>query len=400
MKSSSLAFLSLVAAALALCAGGRAADENASTIAFSDPSKPGTLKINLGRGQLRVEGSESAEVLIQSQGRAATGQARKDGLRVISAASGFSLKESDNVVTLDAASHDWGRSNSEFQIRTPRNTTVVVQNAWSGDITCAGIGGDIEINSMHGEIRLEDISGGAVVSTMNGAIHASIRELHEGRPLSFTTMNGEVVVRVPEQAKASVRLRTQNGSVLTDFDEAALVTKAESTAGKPHTRRSVVIKSGDGKVLTFEIEEAIREAIRVSATAVREALEAVKEGLEESRLDSDEARRRMEDARREMDRARREADRTRVEVERERNTVTTRIEREKAPSAPEAPRAPTTPRTARTAPVPPVPPTPPSLPVSTISGGKLVTGTLNGGGPEISVSTMNGDVTLRKRDGQ
>jgi hypothetical protein len=34
----------------------------------------------------------------------------------------------------------------------------------------------------------------------------------------------------------------------------------------------------------------------------------------------------------------------------------------------------------------------------TITGGKLVTGTLNGGGPEISVSTMNGDVTLRKID--
>ena len=30
------------------------------------------------------------------------------------------------------------------------------------------------------------------------------------------------------------------------------------------------------------------------------------------------------------------------------------------------------------------------------TGGKLVTGTLNGGGPEISVVTMNGDVTLRQ----
>jgi hypothetical protein len=37
-----------------------------------------------------------------------------------------------------------------------------------------------------------------------------------------------------------------------------------------------------------------------------------------------------------------------------------------------------------------------SKPIPTITGGKLVTGTLNGGGPEISVSTMNGDVVLRK----
>jgi hypothetical protein len=52
--------------------------------------------------------------------------------------------------------------------------------------------------------------------------------------------------------------------------------------------------------------------------------------------------------------------------------------------------------------VPPVPPTQPVAPVPpvpaipTFGGGKLVTGTLNGGGPEISVATINGDVTLRK----
>ena len=43
-------------------------------------------------------------------------------------------------------------------------------------------------------------------------------------------------------------------------------------------------------------------------------------------------------------------------------------------------------------PVPPMPPLPP------MTGGKIVTGTLNGGGPEIRISTMNGDVTLRKMD--
>jgi hypothetical protein len=44
----------------------------------------------------------------------------------------------------------------------------------------------------------------------------------------------------------------------------------------------------------------------------------------------------------------------------------------------------------------PRPPRPP-LPVTpTPTGGKLVTGSLNGGGPEISIATMNGDVILRK----
>jgi hypothetical protein len=44
-------------------------------------------------------------------------------------------------------------------------------------------------------------------------------------------------------------------------------------------------------------------------------------------------------------------------------------------------------------PMPPLAPTPPLPPMT---GGKIVSGTLNGGGPEIRVTTMNGDVTLRK----
>ena len=44
----------------------------------------------------------------------------------------------------------------------------------------------------------------------------------------------------------------------------------------------------------------------------------------------------------------------------------------------------------------PTPPMPPRPPLPPMTGGKLVTGTLNGGGPDIQVATMNGDVTLRK----
>jgi hypothetical protein len=69
------------------------------------------------------------------------------------------------------------------------------------------------------------------------------------------------------------------------------------------------------------------------------------------------------------------------------------------PVAPEAPAAPAAPTAAKpaAAPKPPTAPSAPPVPaIPTISGGKLVTGTLNGGGPEISVSTMNGDITFRQ----
>ena len=371
--SHSLIVASLFAAGLACAAPlAVAAEAAANVLSFSNPAEPGTVKINLGRGELRVEGADSAEVRVRSEAPStAATKPRKDGLRVISAATSYAFKESNNIITLDATANDAGRSHANFHLTVPRNVTLIVQNAWGGDVHCRGLSGDVEINSMQGQIRLEDVSGGIVVGTMNGEIHASIRALQEGKPLSFTSMNGEVVLRVPEDAKASVRLRTQNGSVLTDFDESALITKTEAASGFSRHRSFSSIRGG--KVLTVEVQEAIREATQLSATAIREALEAVREGLESAKLDTNEARLALDVARREMDLGRREAEAQRRAME----------------ERPVAPVPPKTPGMARV-------PAPPKPPVPTITGGKLVTGTLNGGGPEISVSTMNGDVILRK----
>lgn len=380
-----LPFHLLLAAALASTPMARAADDTTNSIKFSDPAKPGTVRISIGRGDLRIQGSDTNEVTVKSEARPVNTK-RKDGLREISVASGFSLTEKDNVVTLDSASHEWGSKRAaDYQLTVPRSTTVIVQNAWGGDITCGNLSGDIEVNSMNGKITLEDVAGGVVCSTMNGEIRANIRDLREGKPLSFTSMNGEIQIRLPETAKANVRLRTQHGAVLTDFEETALVTTAETT---PSARRPAMVwaEGGSTKVLTREIQDAIREATAASATAVREALEAVRQGLDESRLNSEDARRQLEDARRQIERARRDADRARAEAERERRPVA-------RSGGGEAPAAPTAPAVAASAPRPPIPP---KVAVPTISGGKLVTGTLNGGGPEISVSTMNGDVVLRK----
>ena len=356
------------------------AAEDPTTIKFSDPGKPGTVKINLGRGELVVQGADTAQVTLKAEAKAITSRPRKDGLRVLTAAASYALQEKDNVVTLDAAAHDMGRGSGNFQLTVPRNTTVIVQNAWGGNIACNDIAGDLEINSSNGEVRLSEIAGGAVITTMNGQISASIRELREGKPLSFTSMNGEVLLRVPADAKANVRLRTQNGSVLTDFEESALVTKTETSAGMPRVSKSVTVNGRT--VISAEIQESIREAARIGATAVKQAFEAVRDGIDAARLDSDQARRDLDRAKKDLERAQRD-----VERERTRERSTGARAGDTPPSPPPAPPA---------MPAPAADARPPKFPIPTITGGKLVTGTLNGGGPEISVSAMNGDVTLRK----
>ncbi len=351
MNTIRLPFVSLVACSLLAIApaasSARAAEGPEKTsIKFSDPAKPGTLRIAIAMGDLRIHGTDAAEITVSTELPQESTRPRADGLRVLSESATYSLAEKDNVVTLDAGQDfNFGRHDSSFEITVPRSTNIVIKNSLGGEIVIGQVAGDIEIKSLNGEVLLEDVTGGALVETMNGEINARIHALREGKPISFTSMNGEISLEVPEDAKANVRLRTQNGAILTDFDEKALVTKTESIRGSRKTGRVVVSVGRDTTVngdSSAEVRESVRAAIKAGADAAREAAEAMREAAQAAREAAREAR-----------------------------------EEENGAVAPIAP-------------LPPIPPLPP------MTGGKLVSGTLNGGGTDIQVTAMNGDVTLRK----
>jgi hypothetical protein len=205
-------------------------------------------------------------------------------------------------------------------------------------------------------VRLTDLGGGAIVETMNGEIAASFAALPDKKPVSFSSTNGEVKLRIPADAKANVRFRTHNGAILTDFTDDVLKTKAEDlgrtdwgTVAGQHVAMAAQIGSQVGR----EMAQMAREVAAEAKSAVREA--------------QAEARDRAEEAK-------------------ERATgIDGKSTGEAAPASPPAPRVPRGPH----------PPLPPIIPA--IAGGKVVSGTLNGGGIEIQVTTMNGDITLRKQ---
>ena len=269
MKPSKAYVPFLLAAALALLVSTAArADESTAKFKFSDPSKPGTLKIHVGRGDISVRGADASEITVVSESSPPDSAPRKDGLRVLTASSSYSFSEKDNVATLDHGAGDGIDGRGEFSITVPRNTSVVVSSAWGGDITCSDLAGSIDVKCLNGDVVLNNLGAGANVETMSGSIRASIRELRAGQPICLTSMNGAVTVSAPAGAKANVRLRTQNGAILTDFDEKALVTKTEISPGRSRHGVHIVIGRSDGPdraVLDGETREAIREASRETA---------------------------------------------------------------------------------------------------------------------------------------
>jgi hypothetical protein len=312
---------------------------------FSDPAKPGKLRLRVVAGDITITGAETSEVTIVSniKNKAQPAPKNSDGLRRLDSETTFTATEKANVITVELGGDSPDQSSgATLAITIPRNTSVNVENTYGGEISVKNIEGDADIRSLNSEVTLDRIAGSALVETVNGEIHATFVKVTEGKPLSFTSMNGEIDVRIPADTKANVRLRTQNGAVLTDFDEKALVTKTEAAQGRIvkhiHASHRSADKSDDSdwhddiRDAVREATEAAREATREAANVAREAAEAAREGLAEAG--------------------------------------------------------------GSTVPMPPIPPIPPVLP--SISGGKVVSGTLNGGGAEIQIASMNGTITLRK----
>ncbi len=343
------AFAALLLLTAMSAPAARADSRETSTIKFSDATKPGTLKVSLAMGDIKITGSDTAtEITVLTEMQSDNPAPRKDGMRVLSESATFSLTEKNNTVTLDAGHElSFGGGETSFDITVPSNTCVVISNSFGGEIRVSEVTGDIEVKSLNGEVHLENVTGGALVETMNGEIEANIRSIRDGKPLSFTSMNGEIALHVPVDAKANVRLRTQNGAILTDFDDKALVTKTESVRSKRGKSYSYSVGNGDNA----EIRQAVREAVHAGMEAAREAAQAMREAAQAAREAAEEAR------------AEAEADSAAAHAEGS---------------------------------VSPVPPIPPIAPLPPMTGGKLVSGTLNGGGTEIYAAAMNGDVVLRK----
>ena len=331
--------LGLLCVSLAATPLARAGEDEVTTatVKLSAPGQPATLRLDMPWADIRITGVDGDTVTVESTLVQKNSKVdRPGGLRRLDDEVSFELTEKDNVVTLSlGGDNPWAGHDAEFKISVPRAMALSLKTEAGGDLVVVGVEGDVEINSMNGDMKLEGLVGSAVLNTMNGEVRAVYAKAPQ-KPVSITSMNGEVDLRLPADTKANIRLRTHNGSILTDFSEDALKTKTEGS--KHGAGYSYSYGHGDTREIARAAAEGARVGLEVAREVVREVARAVKE---ESEKDAENARDGV------------------------------------APRAPRAPRA-------AIAPLPP------------ITGGKLVSGTLNGGGVDIKVSTMNGEITLRQ----
>ena len=78
--------------------------------------------------------------------------------------------------------------------------------------------GEIEANNLNGSVTLTNVSGVVVAHSLNGAVVTQMEKVTPDKPMSFSTLNGDIDVTLPAAIKATVKMETQQGSIYSDFN--------------------------------------------------------------------------------------------------------------------------------------------------------------------------------------
>lgn len=110
-----------------------------------------------------------------------------------------------------------GGWNVSFEIMAPHDTDLWVESV-NGRITVADMQGHLDVETTNGSINLTNVSATVLGRTVNGSITTELAgDTFDGDILDVRTINGRIVIRIPEDFSARLDVETVNGNVSSDF---------------------------------------------------------------------------------------------------------------------------------------------------------------------------------------
>jgi Toastrack DUF4097 len=243
-----------------------------AVVSFSNPAKPGTLEVDISEGSITVRGYEGKDVVIDARWRERVltkeeqqeqedlaeteeevdqeelarkkAQAEKaKGMRMLTVESaGLTVEEEENVIQVNV---EEGKRAVDLLIQVPFSTSLRLScRDDERGVTVDRVEGEIEVDTGSGPIVLTNVSGPIVADSSDGEIKAVFGKVTPGKPMSFSSMDGDIDVTLPLDVKASLKMKTDDGQIFTDFD----VQLTPSQQKKEEDER----KEGGGYRVAFE----------------------------------------------------------------------------------------------------------------------------------------------------
>jgi Putative adhesin len=103
----------------------------------------------------------------------------------------------------------------DFTVQVPAGIGLLARTV-NGSIDAEGLQGDADGTTVNGSVNVST-TGSARATTVNGSINATMGRAVWPNGGKFTTVNGEVTLRLPSSVNADVRLSTVSGGIRSDF---------------------------------------------------------------------------------------------------------------------------------------------------------------------------------------
>jgi hypothetical protein len=195
------------------------------TVPLHDPSRPARVHVHLLNGGITVHGADIKNVMVEAvsrgetsrrRGRRESRSANTEGMKRLDLpGSGLDVTEEDNLVNIKTSA--WNQS-SDLLITVPRRSSLQLRCTNGGDIDVEQVDGEIDANNLNGKVTLKNVSGSVVAHSLNGTVSAMLDRLDPTKPMSFSTLNGDIDVTLPPSLKANVLMKTDNGEIYSDFE--------------------------------------------------------------------------------------------------------------------------------------------------------------------------------------
>jgi hypothetical protein len=247
--TAALAFSLLIvfAAAAGSTAQTKSGDGDKITVPLSDPSRPAYVKATLLNGSITVKAYAGKDVIVQADVRPGSEDdgmeemdeetsdkdlARRKGMKKISNnTSSLTVEEDNNEVEIGTGWRSMGNT-LDMVIQVPANASVKLNTMNDGDITVTGVKGDVEVSNLNGNIVIKEVTGSVIADAMNGDIDVVFSGVETKKSMSFSSMNGEIDVTLPAASKATLKLKSDQGEIYSDFDMKLEVATENYKGGK------------------------------------------------------------------------------------------------------------------------------------------------------------------------
>jgi DUF4097 and DUF4098 domain-containing protein YvlB len=186
----------------------------------------------------------------------------------------------------------WGdaRVNARFEVTVPPGVTAKLETV-NGDVRARDLGGDVRLRTVNGAIEARGVRRSLDAQTVNGNVLAEAIAFPGGSSIDLGTVNGEVRLTLPRDARFELSASTMHGAISSTF---SLPPRSEEGADKEVIRkrireirpgRRIVVSEGgdDATVVDLQdLEDELEESMRDVDVEIRRTTRSIEERVREN----------------------------------------------------------------------------------------------------------------------